>query len=150
MNSKNIQKWVQKTIEEWVGRNFGSQELDDPSWNIKALSRCIAKEFMAHKGELIENPDLLPYELTVLFNPDDLNLEGDIERVNKIITDFGGVVDNIENAGTKHVPYPIRGHERANYVYFDIRLKAPAQVSSMLNVEDCVLRYLMVKKDTRN
>lgn len=44
MTDKQLQKDIQEIITKWVGRNFGTQEMDDPSWDIKALSRCIAKE----------------------------------------------------------------------------------------------------------
>lgn len=31
MDNRELQKFIQATIEDWVGRNFGTQELDEPS-----------------------------------------------------------------------------------------------------------------------
>ena len=44
MNNKDLQEQIVKSIEKWVGRNYGTQAMDDPVWDIKALSRFIAKE----------------------------------------------------------------------------------------------------------
>lgn len=50
---------IEKIILNWVGHNYGSQEMDDPSWNVKALARTLADnlpmpklyeaEFQAHQ-----------------------------------------------------------------------------------------------------
>lgn len=32
---------ISRAIAEWVGKNFGEQELDDPSWNIEDLAYWI-------------------------------------------------------------------------------------------------------------
>lgn len=34
----------EKIIYQWVKRNFGESEADDPSWNIKALADYIKEE----------------------------------------------------------------------------------------------------------
>lgn len=34
----DLYDFIKDSIRHWVGKNFGSQELDDPSWNIEALS----------------------------------------------------------------------------------------------------------------
>lgn len=40
---KNIEKTIYKTIYEWVAKNFGESEAEDPSWSIKALAHDLAK-----------------------------------------------------------------------------------------------------------
>lgn len=35
-----------KTIFDWVAANFGTQEAEDPSWNIEALSAHLASELL--------------------------------------------------------------------------------------------------------
>lgn len=144
MDNKELQKFIQTTIEKWVGRNFGSQELDDPSWDIKSLSRCIAKELKAKlpvKGGK-------PYELTMIFHPE-ANLEKAMQEVEELVEQCGGCITNKEFEGRKRLPYQINGNEFGNYMYYDIVIAengAPAKLSSMLNINDNVLRYLLVKK----
>ena len=146
-NEKELRDFIKKTIEEWVGRNFGSQELDDPSWNIEALARCISKE-LASK---VPFPKQKKYELTVLYDPN-CDLEVAKTKVENIISAGGGKVVKVEDDGEKRVPYPIRGHDFAQYVYYEITLPdngSPAKISSTLNITDEVLRYLMVQADTQ-
>lgn len=44
-----LQTLIKNTIEKWVGENYGTQERDDPSWDIKSLSAHITNAIM--KGE---------------------------------------------------------------------------------------------------
>lgn len=64
--TNDLQEFLSKTIYHWVGRNFGSQEADDPSWNIEALSKYLAKELNTRERAITNTK---PYELTV-FAPD--------------------------------------------------------------------------------
>ena len=146
-NELELREFITTTIKQWVGRNFGSQELDDPSWNIEALARCISKE-LAGK---VPFPKQKKYELTVLYDPE-CDLEQAKVKVENIISAGGGKVVKVEDDGKKRVPYAIRGHDFAQYIYYDITLPdngSPAQISSTLNITDEVLRYLMVQADVR-
>lgn len=49
-----MQKDIEKIIYEWVKRYFGRSEADDPSWNIKDLS----KELVSHFHELYWKQEL--------------------------------------------------------------------------------------------
>lgn len=40
---KKFEKDIKEIITKWVGKNFGTQEMEDPSWDIGALSEEIAK-----------------------------------------------------------------------------------------------------------
>ena len=145
MDNRELQKFIKTTIEDWVGRNYGSQERHDPSWDIKALARCISKEL----GGKIPLEKRKPYELTVIFHPE-ADLEDAIKGVERAITDNGGRITNKDFVGRKRIAYPINGQDFGNYMYFDIEIAengAPAKVSSTLNINDNVLRYLMVRKD---
>lgn len=42
----NIEKELHKFLYKWVGKNFGTQEAEDPSWSIEALAHDLAIEFM--------------------------------------------------------------------------------------------------------
>lgn len=39
----DLYEFLKDSIRHWVGKNFGSQELDDPSWNIDALTYHLTK-----------------------------------------------------------------------------------------------------------
>ena len=43
-----MEQRLTEIIYNWVGKNFGTQEAEDPSWNIEALAHEIAE----HDGEL--------------------------------------------------------------------------------------------------
>lgn len=92
------------------------------------------------------------YELSVLFHPDlEMNLDPAIDKVKKLIETNGGEITKEENEGKKRLAYPINGQDFAVYYYMDLRLpaEAPAKISSVMNITDEVLRYLLVKTDER-
>lgn len=41
----NIEEELKKFIYEWVKKNFGESEADDPSWSIEALAKDLSDEF---------------------------------------------------------------------------------------------------------
>ena len=92
------------------------------------------------------------YELSVLFHPDlEMNLDPALDKVKKIIETAGGKIDKEENEGKKRLAYSINGQDFAIYYYFNVALpaEAPAKISSVLNITDEVLRYLLVRVDER-
>ena len=92
------------------------------------------------------------YELTVLFHPDlEMNLDPALDKVKKTIETSGGKITKEENDGKKKLAYSISGQDFAIYYYFDLSLpsEAPVKISSALNINDEVLRYLLVKTDER-
>lgn len=92
------------------------------------------------------------YELTVLIHPD---LEADLEKplatVREIITSNGGKVVSEDNWGKKKLAYKINKEDFAVYVHFELELpaQANAKISSVLNITDDVLRYLLVSVDPK-
>ena len=92
------------------------------------------------------------YELTVLFHPDrEMNLDPALDKIKKIIEQNGGKITKEENEGKKRLAYPIDGQNFAIYYYIDLSLpaEAPAKLSSVFNITDEVLRYLLVRVDER-
>ena len=92
------------------------------------------------------------YELTVLIHPD---LESDLDKalvkVKNLISSNGGEIINKENWGKKKLAYSIAGEDFAVYVAMDLKLpaQAPQKISNTLNITDEVLRYLLVKAESR-
>ncbi len=92
------------------------------------------------------------YELTVLFHPDlEMNIDPALDKVKKTIETAGGKINKTEEEGKKHLAYSIEGQDFAVYYYFDVALpaEAPAKISSVFNITDEVLRYLLVRVDER-
>ena len=44
-----MEQQIKEIISNWVGENFGSQEKDDPSWNIDLLAKEIAEKLPEQK-----------------------------------------------------------------------------------------------------
>ena len=148
MDSKEtLSSFIERKTKQWVGRNFGSQEVEDPSWNIEDLSKYLA-DCLELKGLRMTDTD--PYELTVLLH-EACDIGASVANVVDIVKRFGGRVISSENDGKKRLAYKINGEEFAQYIYMNIELPkdAPAKVSATLNITDVVLRYLLVKQDRR-
>ena len=92
------------------------------------------------------------YELTVLIHPDlEMNLEPATEKIKALIEGNGGKIVKEANEGKKRLAYQINGQDFAVYYYYELELPAaaPAKISSVLNITDEAIRYLLVAKDPR-
>ena len=92
------------------------------------------------------------YELTVLIHPDlEMNLDPALDKVKKLIESNGGKIVKEENDGKKRLAYSIAGQDFAVYYFYELELpaEAPAKISSVLNITDEVIRYLLVTVDER-
>ena len=138
---ETLEEFFNKTIYHWVGKNFGSKEADDPSWNIEALSKYLAKE-MGRREQKILN--LEPYELTVLLH-EACDTGTSIAHVVDIVERFGGRVISSENEGRKRLAYKINNEEFAQYIYMNIELPkdAPVKISTTLNTTDVLVVSLL-------
>ena len=148
MTDEELRKQIKESIKKWVGRNYGTQEVEDPSWNISALSRQITRDLLKAHPVLGNSAN---YELTVLV-PTELDPNTVHDKIKGIVERAGGVVNHYEHDGSKRLAYPINNQEFAQYTYYDLYLpenNCATKISTTLNIEDSVLRYLMVRKDTR-
>ena len=92
------------------------------------------------------------YELTFLIHPDlEMNTDAVVSKVKELIDTNGGKVIKETNEGKKKLAYAIKGQEYAVYYYLELELpaQAPAKISSVMNITDGVLRYLLVAVDER-
>ena len=92
------------------------------------------------------------YELTVLYHPDlEINLEPAMAKIKDLIEGNGGKITKEVNEGKKKLAYNIKGQDFAVYYYYELELpaQAPAKMSSVLNITDEVIRYLLVTVDER-
>ena len=103
--------------------------------------------FALTKGVLVKE-----YELTVLIHPDlEMNPQPTVDKLKALIADNGGQITKETNEGKKKLAYAIAKQDFAVYCYFEVELPAmaPAKLSSVLNITDEVIRYLLVLKDER-
>lgn len=92
------------------------------------------------------------YELTVLLNPDlEQNPDPVLAKIKQLITDNGGKINAETSEGKKHLAYTIQKQNFALYYYYELDLPAaaPAKISSVLNITEGALRYLLVSVDPR-
>lgn len=142
-------KFFDKEIYDWVAKNFGTQEADDPSWNIEDLSANLARVLMK-KVYNAELKDQRLYEMTLVLDagcdvPEELN---EIEERVKL---FGGNIRGKEHEGVKTLPYTLAGQKRADFSHWEviIPVSIAQALSSWLNGRENVLRHLLVRVEER-
>ena len=88
------------------------------------------------------------YELTIIA-PDDLTVLDKIE-LEKLIKRHARLRKRLVD-GRKRLAYPIQGREWGLYLFYELEMDRDQAVpmSSTLNTNDNVVRYLLVRKDTR-
>lgn len=89
------------------------------------------------------------YELTII--TPEMATELDIEQLERVIRQYATEIGKREDDGVKRLAYPILGQDRGHYLYYEINLTQgkPQELSSRLNINDTVLRHLLIKADTR-
>ena len=82
------------------------------------------------------------YELALVLNPT-LDEEARTEAFNKVqdlITRFGGTIEKVDDWGKKRLAYEI-------FITFDAAPTAPIEIESRVRIMENVLRYLIIRKD---
>ena len=87
------------------------------------------------------------YELVLVISTE--NYKDVLASVEKLLKLNKAEVVNKDEWGVKPLAYLIAGHKNANYVIFNIKLNpaVSSKLQQQLNIEDGVLRYLMVTPD---
>lgn len=91
------------------------------------------------------------YELALVIRPD-LEEEARIaesQKVQDLITRFGGTIEKIDDWGKRRLAYEIKKVNEGFYSFisFDAEASAPAEIESRLRIMENVLRYLIVRKE---
>jgi len=94
------------------------------------------------------------YELMLLLNP---NLDEDarnatVERVEGLVTENGGVVDNVESWGKRKLAFELDDLTEGDYVVLDFHTTpdAIAEIDRVLRITDPVVRHMIVRRDDRD
>ena len=87
------------------------------------------------------------YELTILV--DEIAPQEVIDGLTEKVKGYGKIT-KIEDDGVKRLAYPVqkvRLHEKAHYLYYTLELEdgVPAKLSTNLNTDDNIVRYLLVR-----
>lgn len=94
----------------------------------------------------------MQYDIAILYDPDlEVDLEKATTRVEKIFTDNGAKVTNIDNWGKRKLAYQIKKHDMAIYVFYTVEMPGAnvQKLESVLNITDEVIRSLIVKPDLK-
>ena len=91
------------------------------------------------------------YELALVLNPT-LDEEARTEAFNKVqdlITRFGGTIEKVDDWGKKRLAYEIKKVNEGFYSFitFDAAHTAPIEIESRVRIMENVLRYLIIRKD---
>lgn len=87
------------------------------------------------------------YEVGVILHPDlEIDLDRAVGKVESIITNLGGKIDNKDNWGKRKLAYRIKKQDWGIYVFFQVTLD-PAKVQELdntLRITSEVIRYIVV------
>ena len=105
----DLYDFIRDSIRHWVGKNFGSQEVEEPSWNIDDLSDHLAKAI--NKRNNIQN-HLLDFEMVVLTKENsDEERTALMDRIKEKVERIGGVFLSYEQE-KKKFDMPIEGETK--------------------------------------
>ena len=93
------------------------------------------------------------YELAVVVsaNIEDEERAAVVDKCKALIERFGGTITNVDDWGKKRLAYEIQKMKEGFYYFiqFEAESSAPAEIESRIRIMDNVLRYLVVKNETK-
>lgn len=93
------------------------------------------------------------YELAVVVSAkiEDEERAAVVDKCKALIERFGGTITNVDDWGKKRLAYEIRKMKEGFYYFiqFEAESSAPAEIESRIRIMDNVLRYLVVKNETK-
>ena len=93
------------------------------------------------------------YELAVVVSAkiEDEERAAVVDKCKALIESFGGTITNVDDWGKKRLAYEIQKMKEGFYYFiqFEAESSAPAEVESRIRIMDNVLRYLVVKNETK-
>lgn len=93
------------------------------------------------------------YELAVVVSAkiEDEERATVVDKCKALIERFGGTITNVDDWGKKRLAYEIQKMKEGFYYFiqFEAESSAPAEIESRIRIMDNVLRYLVVKNETK-
>lgn len=115
----DLEDFIKDSMEHWVGKHFGTKEVEEPSWNIDALSKYLAGAI--NKREATRN-SLDEYGLTVVTKETSDEERGKfISRVQDKIERIGGVFISCQH-NKDNFAFPIEGETKGYKLLFKLEL----------------------------
>ncbi|MCL2399518.1 MAG: 30S ribosomal protein S6 [Defluviitaleaceae bacterium] len=91
------------------------------------------------------------YELGVIVSTrlDEESQNAALEKVQELITRFGGTIEKVDNWGRRKLAYPIQKQQDGIYSFitFSSEGSAPAEIESRIRIMESVLRFLVIRMD---
>ena len=93
------------------------------------------------------------YELAVVVSAkiEDEERAAVVDKCKALIERFGGTITNVDDWGKKRLAYEIQKMKEGFYYFiqFEAESSATAEIESRIRIMDNVLRYLVVKNETK-
>ena len=93
------------------------------------------------------------YELAVVVSAkiEDEERAAVVDKCKALIERFGGTITNVDDWGKKRLACEIQKMKEGFYYFiqFEAESSAPAEIESRIRIMDNVLRYLVVKNETK-
>ena len=91
------------------------------------------------------------YEIGVIFKPtmEEEELRQELERIQELITRFGGVIEKVDEWGRRRLAYEIEKLTEGIYYFinFSSDSSTPAKIEDRIRIFENVIRYLIVRLD---
>jgi len=91
------------------------------------------------------------YELGVIVKtgPEEDSAAAELEKVQALVTRFGGTIEKVDDWGKRRLAYPIQKLTEGAYAFitFSSEAGAPAEIEERLGIMESVLRFLLVRLD---
>lgn len=91
------------------------------------------------------------YELGLVLNAnvDEEVKTATFEKVQELITRFGGTVEKVDDWGKRKLAYEIKKQTEGYYSFtnFTAEPSVPAEIEQRVRIMDNVLRYLIIRQD---
>ena len=89
------------------------------------------------------------YEIGVIFKPtlEEEPLRAELDRVQELITRFGGTVEKVDEWGRRRLAYEIDKQTEGFYYFitFSAESPVPAEIESRIRIYENVVRYLIIR-----
>ena len=91
------------------------------------------------------------YEMGIVLKPtlEEEELKSELERVQELITRFGGTIDKVDEWGRRRLAYEIDKLSEGFYYFitFSSGNSTPAEIESRIRIFENVIRYLIIRLD---
>lgn len=97
------------------------------------------------KGGVVMNK----YEISIVLKPnlDDEAKKAENEKIQELITKFGGTIEKTDDWGKRRLAYEIKKFTEGFYTFHTVEAEStlPADMEQRLRIDENVLRYLVIR-----